>query len=92
MTKEELNRKISFLTSKLNIKLSMKLVRFYVWSIALYVSETWTLRKLERKYLKSFEMWYWKRMEKIIWSKKVTNKQVLERIREKRKLLGRKVN
>jgi hypothetical protein len=32
-------------------------------------------------------MWYRRRMEKIKWSEKVTNKEVLERRREKRTLL-----
>jgi Reverse transcriptase (RNA-dependent DNA polymerase). len=50
---EALNRKIS---SKLNIELRKKLVRSYVLSIELYVSETWTVRKLERKYLEIIEM------------------------------------
>ena len=50
IAKEESNRKMSLLTSKLNIELRKKLVRCYVWSIALYGSETWKLRKLERKY------------------------------------------
>jgi hypothetical protein len=68
MPKKVFNRKISLLTSKLNIKLSC-----YVWSIALYGSETWALRKLERKGLDSFEMWYWRRTEKITWSEAVTN-------------------
>ena len=63
---------------KLNIELKKKLVRCYVWSVALYGSETWTLTKLERKYLESFEMWCWRRMEKIKWSEKITNEQVLE--------------
>ena len=44
-----------------------------------------TLRKLERKYLESFEMWWWRRMERIKWSEKVTNEQVLHRIGEKKK-------
>jgi hypothetical protein len=35
--KEAFNRKISLLISKLNIELRKKLVRCYVWSIALYV-------------------------------------------------------
>ena len=47
---------MSLLASKLNIELKKKLVRCYVWSIALYGSETWTLRKLERKYLESSNM------------------------------------
>ena len=59
--------------------LKKKLVRCYVWSIALYGSETWILTKLEQKYLESFEMWCWRRMEEIKWSEKVNNEQVLER-------------
>ena len=33
-------------------------------------------------------MWCWRRMEKIKWSKKVTNEQVIDRIGEKRTLLN----
>ena len=88
IAKEAFNRKMSLLTSKLNIELKKKLVRCYVWSIALYGSETWTQRKLERKYLESFEMWCWRRMEKIKWTEKVTNEQVLEGIGEKKTLLN----
>jgi hypothetical protein len=54
--KEAFNRKVSLLRSKLNIELRKKLDRCYVWSIALYGLETGTLRKLERKYLGTFEM------------------------------------
>ena len=67
MTKEAFNRKISLMTSKLNIKLRKKLLRCYIRSIVSYGSETWAL---ERKYLKSFEMWCWRKMEKIKWSEK----------------------
>ena len=70
IAKEAFNRKISLLTSKRNIEFMKKLVS-YVWSIALYGSETWTLRKLEWNYLKNFEMWCWRRIEKIRWPKKV---------------------
>ena len=49
IAKDAFNRKMSLLTSKLNIELRKKLIRCYVWSIALNGSKTWTLRKLERK-------------------------------------------
>jgi hypothetical protein len=62
MAKEAFNRKLSLLTSNLNIELWKKLIICYVWSIALYGSEIWTLRKLGRKYLESFEMSYWRKM------------------------------
>ena len=53
----------------------------------MYSSDTWTLRKLDQKYLENIKMWHWRRMEKIKWTKKVTNK-VLEGIGEKRMLLN----
>jgi hypothetical protein len=77
-----------YLQDKLSIELKKKLARYYVWSIALYGSETWTLRKLELKYLETFEMWCWRRTEKIKWSEKVTNEQVLDHVGEKRSLLN----
>jgi hypothetical protein len=48
------------------------MVKCYIWSIALYGDETWTLRKVDQKYLESFEMWCWKMME-IIWTDRVRN-------------------
>ena len=46
IAKEAFSSKISHLTSKLNIDLKKKLVRCYVWSIALCGSETWTLKNI----------------------------------------------
>ena len=40
IAKEAFKRKMSLLKSKLNIELRKKLVRYYVWSIAQYGSET----------------------------------------------------
>jgi hypothetical protein len=39
---------------------------YYILSIALYGVETWTLRKVNQKYLEGFEMWCWRRMQKIV--------------------------
>ena len=47
MTKEVFNRHISYLASCLNMELWKTLGRCYIWSIALYGSETWTQTKLE---------------------------------------------
>jgi len=64
--------------------------------MALYGAETWTLRAADQKYLESFEMWYWRRMEKISWTDYVRNEKVLLRVSEQRNILHeirkRKVN
>jgi hypothetical protein len=39
------------------------------------------LRKIDQKYLESFEMWCWRRMEKISWTDRVRNAEVLSRRR-----------
>jgi hypothetical protein len=62
-------------------------VRCNIWSIALYGAETWTLRKLDQKCLESFEMWCWRRMEKISWTHRVNNEAVLHRVQEERNIL-----
>jgi hypothetical protein len=43
-------------TSTMDLKLKKKLVKCYIWSIALYGVETWTFRTVDQKYLESFEM------------------------------------
>jgi hypothetical protein len=47
--------------------------------MALYGAERWTLRAADQKYLESFEMWCWRRMEKIRWTDHVRNEEVLLR-------------
>jgi hypothetical protein len=41
-------------------------------------AETWRLRQVDQKYLESFEMWRWRRMEKISWADRVRHEQVLQ--------------
>jgi hypothetical protein len=62
-------------------------VKFYIWSIALYDAETWTLRKVDQKYLGSFEMWCWRRIEKISWTDCVRNEEVLHSVKEERNIV-----
>jgi hypothetical protein len=57
MAKAAFNKKKNLFTSTLNLNLRKKLVKCYIWSIALYGAETWALRKVDQKYLESFEMW-----------------------------------
>jgi hypothetical protein len=96
MTKAAINKKRTLFTSTLDLELSKKLVKCYVWSIAFYGAETWTLRAVHQKHLESFEMWCWRRMEKISWTDHVRNEDVLLRVKEQRNILHeirkRKVN
>jgi hypothetical protein len=56
MAKAAFNRKKTLFTSKVDLELRKKLVKCYIWSIALYGAETWPFQKLDQKYLECFEM------------------------------------
>jgi hypothetical protein len=64
----------------------LSLVKCYIWVIALYDAETWTLRAADQQHLESFEMWCGRRMEKISWTDHVRNEEVLFRVNEQRNI------
>jgi len=90
------NRKRTLFTSTLDLEFRKKLMKCYIWRIALYGAETWTLRAVDQKQRESFEMWCWRRMEKISWTNHVRNEELLLRVKEQRSVLHevrkRKVN
>jgi len=52
------------------------------------IFSTATKKIIGPKYLKSFKIWCWKKMETVKWSEKITNEEVLEHIGENRALLN----
>ena len=87
MAKAAFNKKKNLFTSKLDLNLRKKLVKCYIWSMALYGAENWTLQATDQKLLESFEMWWWRRMEKISWTDHVRNEEVLLGVHEQRSIL-----
>ena len=50
------------------------------------------IRAVDQKHLGSFEMWCWRRMEKISWTDHVRNEEILLRVKEQRNILHEIVN
>jgi hypothetical protein len=61
MAKATFNKNRALFTSKVGLEFRKKLVKCYIWSRA----ETWTARGIDQKHLESFEMWCWRRKDKI---------------------------
>jgi len=55
MAEAAFNKKRALFTSTLDLELRKKLVKCYIWSIALYGAETGTLRAVDQKQLESFK-------------------------------------
>jgi hypothetical protein len=85
MAKAEFNSKVLFNREpKFKRKESVKC---YIWSIDLYSAEIRTFRKVDQEELVSFKMWRCRRMDKISWTDRVKNEEVLNGVQEERKLL-----
>jgi hypothetical protein len=54
-------------------------INCYIWSTALCGADISVLREVNQKYLGSFAMWCWRRMEKIVWTDHVRNEEARRR-------------
>jgi hypothetical protein len=87
MAKSAFNRKKTLFTSKLDVSLRKNLLKCCNWSLALYGDETWTLREVGQKYLKSFETWCLRRKERIGWADYMRHGEVLHGVKKDRNIL-----
>jgi len=86
MGKAALNKNKVFSPNKLDLNLRQKLLKCYIRSTALYGAEKSILRKLDNKFLQSFQMWHWRRMLKISWTDRVKD-EVSQTVKEERHVL-----
>ena len=79
---------MSILTSKqLSIPLKIRVLSCYVFSVFGYGSEAWTLTKVMEEKIEAFEMWCFRKMGAISYKDRVTNENVLKKLKTERKLL-----
>jgi hypothetical protein len=74
-------------TTRINLRLRLRVLQCYVWSVMLYGCETWTLKKEARDRLMAAEMWFYRSMLKTRWTDRVSNNEVLARCGRQRTLV-----
>jgi hypothetical protein len=81
---------------EISIQTKMGIIRTCVFSILLYACETWTLRKKDTSKLLAFEMRCYRRILRIRWEQKITNKEVREKVESNKNIeqviMERKLN
>ena len=65
----------------ITITTNCRIVNTLVFPVVLYGCESWTIRKAERRIIDSFEMRCWRRLLRIPWTARRTNKSVIEEIK-----------
>jgi len=71
----------------MSIVIKIMFIKSLLWSVVLYGNETWTMNKKERDMLEALEMRCWRKMQRISWTERRTNEDILKTIGEKRTLI-----
>ena len=56
----------------------VRLVRAMVSPVVMYGCETWTIEKAERRRIDAFELWCWRRLLRVPWTARRSNRSILK--------------
>ena len=54
------------------------LVKVMVFPVVMYRCESWTIKKAELRRIDTFELWFWKRLLRVIWTARRSNQSILK--------------
>ena len=56
------------------------LVKAKVFPVVMYGCESWTVKKAEHKRMDAFELWFWRRLLRVPWTARRSNRSILKEI------------
>ena len=56
----------------------VRLVKAMVFPVVMYVCESWTVKKAERRRIDAFELWCWRRLLRVLWITRRSNQSILK--------------
>ena len=63
--------------------------RYYrTFLVVMYGCESWTIKKVERRRIDAFELWYWRRLSRVPWTARRSNQSIRKEINPEYSLEG----
>ena len=56
------------------------LVKAVVFPAVMYGCESWTIKKVERRRIDAFQLWFWRRLLRVPWTARRSNQSILKEI------------
>ena len=56
------------------------LVKTMVFPVVMYRCESWTIKKAEHQRIDAFELWYWRRLLRVLWTARRSHQSILKDI------------
>ena len=72
----------------ITLLITVLLVKAMVFLVVMYGSESWTIKKAERRRIDAFELWCWRRLLRVPWTARRSNQSILKEINPKYSLEG----
>ena len=64
------------------------LVKAMFFPVVMYGCKSWTIKKTERQRIDAFELWYWRRLLRVLWNTRRSNQSILREISPEYSLEG----
>ena len=65
----------------ITLSTKVRLVKAMVFPVVIYRCESWTLKNAELWRIYAFELWFWRRLLRVPWTARRSNKSILKEIR-----------
>ena len=64
----------------ITLSTKVRLVKVMVFPVVIYGCESWTIKKAEHRRIDAFELWCWRRLLKVPWTARRSNRSILKEI------------
>jgi len=82
MAKDTFWKHKELLKGNINLQVKKRILCCYVFPVAKYSCESWTMNRDVIRRINAFEQWCYRRILKIKWNDKITNEEVLKRMKQ----------
>ena len=69
-----------FKSRDITLATKVRLVKAMVFPVVMYACESWTVKKAEGRRIDAFEVWFWRRLLRVPWTARRSNKSILKEI------------
>ena len=74
------NLEIILKSRDITLSTTVCLVKAMVFSVVMYGCESWTIKKAECRRIDAFELWCWRRVQRVPWTARRSNQSILKEI------------
>ena len=77
-----------FKSRNITLPTKVHLVKAMVFPVVMYGCESWTIKKAGRQRIDASELWYWRRLLRVLWTARRLNQSILKEISPEYSLEG----